>query len=269
MQEFVFPVDNTNSDQYLEQTDFSRYSAGLELHTAVRCNANDVASLLLILRTNIDAVDHKGRTALWLSMKKGIYGMALFLIDRSANVNTTDNDGISLVHKCAEHEHGQHQGGKVLQILLSRGANPNTLSKLPLSGLAVTPLMVAVESKNYVAAQILIDYGADIDGISDTQGPALHLATSCEYPAMVRFLLDRGANPNARGHFEGFGSLGGECTTLQIAIFKGNYGITKQLLKASADVTAPYSYSWTPLPYCSLGCPKAHNFVARGVRSQY
>ena len=107
----------------------SRHSENNELHEAIRCNTKNVATLLLALGADIDAVDHKDRTALWVSMKKRRDSMALFLIDRGANVNTTEYIGKSLVHIYVQLRDNQHQGGKVLQALLSRGANPNFRSQ--------------------------------------------------------------------------------------------------------------------------------------------
>ena len=100
--------------------------------------------------------------------------------------------------------------------------------------------MLTVNFKNDISAQVLLDYGAENDGSTDSQGPALHIAAWQEFPTMVRFLLDRGANPDARGHFEDFDSDAGKCTALHIAVFNGNYGIAKQLLQAYADVTGPF-----------------------------
>ena len=217
---------------------------GQELHDAVKWNSEIVASVFLAFGADIEAVDDKGRTPLWLSMILENTRMALFLIDRGANVNATIDNGVTLIDACARLEHNQHQGGKILQAILSRGG---ILSFPHRPWLAATPLMIAASFKNYISAQVLIDYGADINGFTDTEGPPLHIATSKEIPAMVRFLLERGADPDALGHFSDFHLGEGKCTALHIAAFKGNYGIAKLLLQASADVTARFSKSWTPL----------------------
>lgn len=129
------------------------------------------------------------------------FGTALFLTDRGADVNATDCDGNNLVQSCVQLKHDQHQGGKLVQALLSKGANPNLSFRRPCSESVETPLIRAADLKNYISAQVLLDYGANINAITDTEGPALHVAVSRESSAIVRFFLKRGADPDARGHF--------------------------------------------------------------------
>ena len=227
------------------------------LHVAVCKNSKDVAILQLALGADIEAVDgfDDGKlTPLGLAISVQSWTMALFLIDHGANTEITIGEDQGLILSLVELKHDQDGGGRVLQALLSRGADPN----LPITkGFTTqTPLTVAVCAGNHIAAQILLDHGANINGMTTSKRPALHEAASRKDSTMVRFLLAKGADPDVRGYDEEldeFGLDNAMCTALHVAAFRGSYSIAKQLLESSANVSAAYGKCWTALHLTVIG----------------
>ena len=108
------------------------------------------------------------------------------------------------------------------------------------------PLGLAAFFKREDAVKALLELGADVHPASRNGGfTALHSAVADdEGPAakeIVRVLLDKGADPNARS-----GSGG---TPLHTAAFTGNLAIIQMLLAANADPTLADDKGHTPLDY--------------------
>jgi ankyrin repeat protein len=96
----------------------------------------------------------------------------------------------------------------------------------------------AINNKNYTTlhwasemgyadvAQILLEYGADINAVSDNGSP-LYLASSNGRLEIVRLLLERGAEVNIREP--------SSQTLFQVATERGHTEITKLLLEHGAN----------------------------------
>lgn len=99
-----------------------------------------------------------------------------------------------------------HQAVKVnnlsfVNLLLDYGANPNVVTEWRMGG--ETPLMIACVNNFFEIAQLLLDYGADPTA-KNTQGlPCLHLAAMNGCLEIVMLLTSRGCDPNMR---DGFGN---------------------------------------------------------------
>jgi ankyrin repeat protein len=96
------------------------------------------------------------------------------------------------------------------QALLDAGAQVNQTTEY-----AWTPLLTAINNRNYALAKMLIDRGADVNLANKGGWTPLYLATDNrnieggDYPVpapdldhleIIRYLLQHGANPNARVH---------------------------------------------------------------------
>jgi len=140
----------------------------------------------------------------------------LNLVDRGLDVNSVDPAGSTLLHIAA-----RDGNDKLASELLKRHANPDVRNRV-----GDTPLMLAAYSGKQGAAETLIAAGAQID--HDGWTP-LHYAVFAEKPAMVTFLLGKGAKVNAP-------APNGQ-TALMLAAKNGNIDITKTLLQAGADTS--------------------------------
>lgn len=110
------------------------------------------------------------------------------------------------------------------------------------------------------AVEYLLLLGADVNQLSGKTGYALHAACreeSPKGPAILKMLLDHGADPNARG--------GKYETALQAAAKHGCLQNVKILLKAGADPTIEGGRYGSPLKAAMAG-KKKHYLVANFLR---
>ena len=121
--------------------------------------------------------------------------MVQLLLGRGANVNLA---GIGrptalCVACCYERE-------SIVRLLLDSGAEASKPSLMPIKhqlssrSIEITPLHSAARNDTVKVAQLLIDYGADVNAQSDQIGTPLVLAAYGGNYSMVEFLLDNGAD---------------------------------------------------------------------------
>lgn len=110
--------------------------------------------------------------------------------------------------------------------LLRAGHDPNARNDI-----GQTPL-IAAASLDSVAAyglvKALLDFGADPDAVNDSGSSPLHRAVSAGNLAVVKLLLERGADPNAE-------RAGAGVTPLLTAYVQGRFGIVETLKEAGAS----------------------------------
>jgi ankyrin repeat protein len=97
------------------------------------------------------------------------------------------------------------------------------------SGSGMTPLMRAVSARRAASVEWLLAHGADINAYADIHGTSLAVAATREDgTAMVRLLLDHGADP------DGAGGNANRFTPLMQAATSGNPRSVDMLLRAGA-----------------------------------
>lgn len=237
--------------------------------TALMRAVRDIEKVRLLIEhgAKVDARSARGVTALMTAANRpGAANVVKLLLANKADPKTPDAAGIpalmyatdfgdldsvkALVAAGAEVDGGRGNGAtplywasngpvEVLAWLLEHKANPNGTRT---SSERRTPLMEAAVFGFTANARALLDWGADVNAMSD-RGTALIWAAGSDRatPEMIRLLLDRGADPNAvasrceRCIHEPRSEDGRPgLTALMLARQRGETEIVKMLLAAGA-----------------------------------
>jgi ankyrin repeat protein len=177
-----------------------------------------------------------GQTALMWAAAEGHSDVVAALLEMGANVNAASKTGFTpIVFAAIKNDVAS------IKTLLKAGANPNAAL---LSG--ARPVVVALQYKHAAAALALLDGGGDITVRDRAGNTTLHLAAQVADMNLVRALLAKGADPNARtpksmapmgarGGGGGRGGPVGEQTPLMVAARGDHEAVMRALVAAGAD----------------------------------
>jgi ankyrin repeat protein len=101
------------------------------------------------------------------------------------------------------------------------------------------PLHTAVEFRRKEIAALLIEKGADVNGVGKMGRTPLQYAARLGHEDMASFLIEKGADVN--------GAYGFGMTPLHFAAVYGNTDIAALLIEKGADINAKNGYGSTPL----------------------
>lgn len=209
----------------------------------------EIIKILIEKGVEIDCRDENGSTPLLLSCELGHVNCARILLQNGASPNVCNDRGETCLHKSI------NESFEIVSLLLEYNCNPNQFS-----GNGMSPLCLAIQSKNIDIVRKLIENGAD-PNLSSVNGPPLIYAVYiesvqiitmlCNAGAEVNFLLKDGVTPlflaAERGFLEGLrkllerksdpniysDKLG---TPLIVASFRGYTKIVRELLKAGSNL---------------------------------
>ncbi|XP_020291567.1 uncharacterized protein LOC109858571 [Pseudomyrmex gracilis] len=188
------------------------------LYDAIENKEIEMAELLLNRGANVNASDESGVTPLCLAVKKGHVDVVKMLIDRGANVNTKTRDGTTPLHYAIK-----YKNRKIAELLLNHRANVNASDK---SG--VTPMCLAVERRYVDGIKMFMDRGVNVETLFGTY--SLHDAIVNKEIEIAELLLNRGANVNASNRYG--------VTPLCLAVKGGHVDVVKMLMDRGANVFA-------------------------------
>ncbi|AAF44588.1 ankyrin repeat protein [Fowlpox virus] len=195
------------------------------LHYAVQApSLSRLVPKLLERGIDVNAKNIKGETPLYLMAKNGYDTENIrTLIMRGADVNAADSLYITPLHQASTLDRYKD----TVITLLELGANVNARDYCD-----KTPIHYAAVRNNVVIINTLLDYGADIEALSQKIGTVLHFALYGTNPYMsVKTLIDRGANVNSKNKYLS--------TPLHYACKKNcKPEVIKMLLDNGADVNA-------------------------------
>lgn len=118
--------------------------------------------------------------------------MCAWLLERG--VSPYSHDGSDDIEDCTALGTAiRHNSVQVAECLLQHGVDPGALT-----GAFEVPLVLAAESRSLPMAELLLRYGADVDGAAyEGAKTALMVAASKDEADMVRLLLEHGADTEA------------------------------------------------------------------------
>jgi ankyrin repeat protein len=188
---------------------------------ASRQNAKDAAAMLADLKTDLNAVDGDGTTALQLAIINVHYDLASLLLKKGADPNIQDSTGMTALYAAVDMRspagmmtrpnpklanEDEMDAAAMVKMILAHGANPNIALKKPIIGRhnnlvgdtslgeGATPLARASKTNDLPILRLLLEGGADPTiTLKDRTTPAM-LATSLE---AIKLLVEHGVDVNA------------------------------------------------------------------------
>jgi cytohesin len=197
----------------------ARGAAHSEIYAAVYLDDRDrVAGLLRADPGRVDERDDVGMTPLHRAAENGQVEMVGVLLADGADVDARTEDGQTPLQRSYYH-------GDVLEVLLAHGAGMDIFTA------------INVDRADHVARLLDQDPGLIRAKMGDLE--PLQVAARRDDPALVRLLLDRGADVNANGGWKGW-------TPLHWASHDGRTETVKLLLAGGADTCAQDLEGSTP-----------------------
>jgi len=208
------------------------------LMRACELGSLEAAKLLVEHGASTDKKSIFGNTALMYAAGSGNIELMRWLVSLGADVRETDNYGYSVLLMAARSgslECLKFCAGRGLDFR-EKGCND------------ITPLMVAGSID--VARYMVQEHGVNINDRSIGGGTALMYAASRNDPGLVGYLLEKGAEVDAREK-DVTGSFGK--TALHYAADKGSLDIVRLLVEAGADRSIKAKYGETAMDFAVAG----------------
>ena len=140
---------------------------------------------LIAQKSDVNAPQTDGATAIQWAAYRDDLEMAGLLIDAGANIKIANREGATALYLASI-----HGNPAMIEKLLSAGADPNERGPE-----GETPLMLVSRTGNLDAIKVLLDHKADVNAKDKLRGTTpLMWASDQAHPAAVKFLIARGAN---------------------------------------------------------------------------
>ena len=223
----------------IEQVDQHGFTA---LMVAAGDGQVDAAKLLLERGAKIEAADQEGTTVFMRAAKSGQLEMVKFLRERGAKLDARDKVGFTALHEAADRGYAG-----VVEFLLGLGleADPrcDDWKSTPLH-YAASGAYATNEAPYLAVVRVLLDRGADVKAQGRDHQTPLHRAAEWGHPQILQALLVAGADPNARDD--------DAQTALDLAIARKHTECAKLLASHSqgepADAVSPETHPGTNAP---------------------
>lgn len=227
----------------------SAVAAGEKLLDAAEAGNHAAAVAALEAGGDVNARAPDGTTALIWAAYNNDAKLVERLLAAGADANAQNEFGTSALTEAAI---GGYTG--VIGALLAGGAMPDLANPE-----GETPLMVVARTGNVEAATLLLDAGADVNAIELWgRQSALMWAAAQQQPAMIKLLISRGADVNARSAVRNWERKvireprpkdmnQGGFTPLLYAAREGCIECAKELVAGGADLDLPDPHRVTPL----------------------
>ena len=169
-----------------------------------------------------------GRTPLLMAAYNDKTRLEEFLIDRGADPDARDEDGVPVAHVVAMYGNLQ-----VMKALAAKNANFGAVTPDNRETTLMWLEKQAVPPKDRIeVARVLVAHGVRVDAQTSRGATALTYAALRNDPLMMKFLLSRGANPS--------GAPGSKFPPLIFPVYNHRLDLTKILLDAGANPSVEY-----------------------------
>src|SRR3990167_7744907 len=207
------------------------------IHSYIEHNDDSQVKHWLQTCTDVDEVDSKGRTPLYVAVESNLPKIAKLLIKKGCNPNCTDSTPRTALQLAIE-----SQNFKLCEMLLANRADPNKEKNQ-------FCLLTAVELQNMKLIELLINCRADVNKEKSTGISAI--STTCDQKEsinqtkMMQLLLKGGAKINALNS-QGY-------TPLHQACINGSSSLVQLLIKSNGKCDQLTSYSISFYHFVSFG----------------
>ena len=183
---------------------------------------NDLAAIRTLTKDHgLNDKDAEGQTPLMFAAAFGSLDAMKLLIANGADAKAVSDAGVTALHLAAG-------DARKVRLLLENGADANKPSLL-----GRTPLLVAAGTYGSIeTVRLLLEREATVDAADTTGLTPVIAAAGVNDVAVVKLLVEKGANINARA------TIGAAVTALMGAAGNGNADLTRFLLVRKADVHA-------------------------------
>ncbi len=213
-------------------------SGNTPLHTASVCKNEGIIKQLIACGANVNLGNMQNRTPLFIACITNNIRLAQCLMVPRINPNIGDIKGNTPLHIACT-----LGNMSIVRLLITppQGYTDHSISIAQKSKLGHSALFYACLKGHYQLAQLLIDCGIDIQSEEhNLNGTVLHAAVASGSLPLVRFIVEKGANINARKQ-DG-------ATPVWFATEADQTTIVEYLIKEGADISlATHEDGLTPL----------------------
>jgi ankyrin repeat protein len=147
-----------------------------------------IAKHLIEMGANINAVDDKKETPIFLAVKINNVALVKLLLEKGANIDIQNDTQHSIMHYAAENP---DPGAEILKLLIRYSHNDAVNS---INETEQTPLHLAAEAGNKYAAKLLVENGADKDAVDNNGDTPIAVADEFEHIDVMDVIIDTRLN---------------------------------------------------------------------------
>jgi len=228
---------NMNHDGEDMVTDHPEPPDAVPLYYAALCGLYDFVEHLLEVRPeDLNSEGGVWGTPLGAALRKGHLDIARFLLEHGADGEKRGSMGQTALHIASIRGYAG-----IVRTLIDHGANPNAECDdwdEHINNVTWTPFHAALARGRLEVARVLLEYGTNVNHPGSDGDSPLHIASGCDSDdvRVVRFLLDRGANPSALNDWNE--------TALHHASCSGGPVVVRLLLHHGLEVNARSRIGW-------------------------
>lgn len=216
------------------------------LLTAVQYDLPDVVAVLINAGADVNIKDKHGYTALTRATQANNIALIKALLAANANPNIAIEGDWSPLHFTVAHGNDDNNDYPVAaQLLIDAGADLNVVNENN-----VTPLAIAARFNKLETLKVLLDNKADTEIPDKNQWTPLMWTSHLELVETTQKLLKAGANPNAQTH-EGWAPLHFSVDDPK-SVSEKPLQIVRLLLKHGANVNQGQQSGFAPLHFAAV-----------------